>query len=65
MLIHKITPSVDLNLWLKRLHTHLNKPTNQNPLKVLKIVKPTNEKRYYKTLGPSAAITTYKNSTSK
>ena len=49
MLIHKITHSVDYDWWLKRLDTQLDKPTNQNPLKALKVVKPTNEK----TLGTS------------
>ena len=34
MMIHKINPSVDKNLWLKRLNTQI------------KVVKPTN----YKTL---------------
>ena len=29
------------------------KPTNQNPLKAPKIVKPANDQRYFKTLGPS------------
>ena len=37
MLIHKITPSEYYNLWLKRLDTHFN------PLKVPKVVKPTNK----------------------
>ena len=44
MLIHQITPSVDYNLWLIRLDTQLKKPTNQNLLKVPKVVKPTNKK---------------------
>ena len=34
MMIHKITPSVDYNLWLKRLVTQLN----QNSIKVPKVV---------------------------
>ena len=29
MMIHQITPSVDYNLWLKRLDTQLNEQTNQ------------------------------------
>ena len=33
----KITPSVDINSWLKRLDTHLNEPTNLNTIKVLKL----------------------------
>ena len=43
-MIHKITPSVDENWWLKRLDTELDGTTNQNSIKVLKIVKPTNKK---------------------
>ena len=39
IMIHKITPSVDYNYWLKRLDT-----TNQNSIKVLKVVEPTNKK---------------------
>ena len=41
MVIHKITPSVDYNHWLKCLDTQLNEPTYQ---KVPKVVKPTNKK---------------------
>ena len=37
MLIHKVTPSVDYNWWLKRLDTQLNKPVNQNLIKVPKL----------------------------
>ena len=48
MLINKITPSIT-ELWLKRLDTQLNKPTNQNLLKVPKVVRSTNKK----TLGTS------------
>ena len=40
----KITPSVDYTLWLKRLDTQHNDPTNKNLIKVLKVVKPTNKK---------------------
>ena len=36
--------SVDLNYWLNRLDTQLNKPTHQNSIKVSKVVKPTNKK---------------------
>ena len=39
---HKITPSVDQNVWLKRLKTQLNKPTNLNSVEVPKDIKPTN-----------------------
>ena len=30
IMIHKITPSVDYKLWLKRLDTQLDEPNNQN-----------------------------------
>ena len=38
------TPSLNCNYWLKRLDTQLNKPTNQNSVKVPKVVKLTNKK---------------------
>ena len=38
MMLHKITP-VDNNYWLKLLNTQLNEPTNQNSMKVAKVVK--------------------------
>ena len=37
-------PSVHYNYWLKRLDTQLNKPTNENSLKVPKVDNPTNKK---------------------
>ena len=40
----KITPSVDYNEWLKRLNNQLNEPTNQNIIKVSKVINPTNKK---------------------
>ncbi len=40
-------------LLVETLDTQLNKPTNQNSLKVPNVVKPTNKKRYYKTLETS------------
>ena len=52
-MINKITYFVNINWWLKRLDTQINEPTNQNSIKVPKIVKPTNKKNYYKTLGTS------------
>ena len=36
--------SVDYIEWLKRLYTHLYEPTNQNAIKVLKVVNPTKKK---------------------
>ena len=46
MYIHNITPIVDYNQRLKRMDTKFNKPTNQNSLKVIKVVKPTNKKTF-------------------
>ena len=43
-MIQIITPSVDFNLGLKRLETQINEPTNQNLIKVSKVVEPTNKK---------------------
>ena len=51
MLIHKITPSVDYNSWLKRLDPQLTKPTNQNSIKVPKVVEPSNKKTLLKSFG--------------
>ena len=55
MMIHKnkIPSFVDYNYWLKHLDTQLNESTNQNSLKVPKVVKPTNKKMLLKTLGTS------------
>ncbi len=53
MLIHKITNSVDYNMWLNRLFTKLNKPSNQNLFKFPKLVIQRIRKHYYKTLGTS------------
>ncbi len=44
MMIHKIAPSEDYNQWLKRLDTQLTEATNQNSIKVLNFVNPTNKK---------------------
>ena len=41
MYIAKINPSVDYNKWL-HFDTQLNDPTNQNSMKIPKVVKPTN-----------------------
>ena len=38
------SPFVDYNKGLKSLDTQLNKPTNQNSIEVLKVVKPTKKK---------------------
>ena len=50
MIIDKIVPSLGYNRLLKRLDT-LNKITNRNSIKVIKVVKPTNKKMLPKTLG--------------
>jgi len=57
-MIHKIAPSVDYNWWLKCLDTQLNESTNQNGIKVPKVVKQTNRKTLFKTflLGTSFII---------
>ena len=44
MKIHKFTPYLDYNWWLKRLDTKLDESTNQNSLKVPEFVKSTNKK---------------------
>ena len=38
MMTNKITPSVDYSLWLKRLETQLNVPTNKNSIRVPNVV---------------------------
>ena len=43
---------------MKRLDTHFKDPTNQNSLKVPKVIRPTNKKMYNKTLGTSYATKT-------
>ena len=44
MMMHKSTPSLDYNYWLKRLDIKLNETTNQNSMKVPKVVKLMNDK---------------------
>ena len=44
MIIYKITPSVDYKWWSKRLDTQHKKQTNQNLIKVPKVVAPKNKK---------------------
>ena len=50
MFIHFI-PLVDYNYWLKRLDTQLNELTNQNLIKVPKVIKLTNKKALLKNFG--------------
>ena len=52
-MIHKTTPSLDYNLWLKRSETQLNELTNKNSIKVSKVTGPTNKNRYDKILWTS------------
>ena len=49
-------PFYRLQLVVKRLDTQLNKPTNQNSIKAHKVGKPTNKKRYNKTLGTNLIL---------
>ena len=44
MMIYKINPSVDYNMWLKRLDTQLNEPIKQNS--ILKSRKYLREENY-------------------
>ena len=44
IMLHKIKTSVDCNYWVKQLNTQLNEPTNQNSIKVPKVVRLTNKK---------------------
>ena len=53
MMVHKITPSLDYNKWLKRLDTHFNEPTNQNLIKVKKLLGQQIRKSFHYTLGIS------------
>ena len=51
LMIHKNTPSVDYNYWLKRLDAQLNESTSPNSFKVPKVVKPTNKKTLLQNFG--------------
>ena len=51
MMIHKITSFVDYNYWLKLLDTQLTEPSNQNLLKVSKVLKQTNKEKIIIKLG--------------
>ncbi len=53
MSLHKITLSIDYNLWLKRVDTKSNKLINQNSFKFPKLLSYRIRKRYCKTLGTS------------
>ena len=43
-MMHKITPSVEYNYWLKCLDIELNIKTTKNSIKVPKVVDATNKK---------------------
>ncbi len=51
MMIHNNPSSVDCNYWVNRLDNQLNEQTNQNSLKVTKVVKPTNKKMLLENFG--------------
>ena len=46
-MMHKHTPLVYYNWLLNRLETELNEPTNQNSIKVPKVVLPTNNLTFH------------------
>ena len=56
MYIPKITSSVYYNQWLKCLVTQLNEQTNQNAIKIPKLLSLQIGKYYYKTLGTSVMM---------
>ena len=47
MMINKFKSLLDNNYWLKLLDPQLNEPTNQNSIKVPKVVKPMNKKTLF------------------
>ena len=48
-MIHKITPSLDYNKWLKRLDANSMEPINQSLIKVPKVIDPANKKPFFNT----------------
>ena len=52
-IVNKITAFIDYNQWLKRLETQLDEPTNQNSLKLQRLISQQLRKHYFKTLGTS------------
>ena len=54
-MIHKITPSVDYNHWLKRLNIQPHNKTNKISLKPLTLLSKRLRKHYYKTYISSEA----------
>ena len=48
MMIYKITPTVDLDMWFKHLDTQ---PTHQNSIKVPKVFKPMKKKTLIQNFG--------------
>ena len=53
MMLHNITLSIDYKQWFKRFDTKLNEPTNQDSVKLQKLLSQRIRKRVYKTLGTS------------
>ena len=51
MMINKFKSLLDNNYWLKLLDPQLNEPTNQNSIKVAKVVKSTKRKHEQKLWG--------------
>ena len=51
--------NVDYSQWLKRLETQLNKPTNQDSIKVIKVVMATNKKIIKLYIGTSVTNSQY------
>ena len=49
-MIHKITPSVDSNLWLERFDGQLDEPNNQNLIKAPLCCKTKELERQYKNM---------------
>ena len=58
LMIHKITPSVDYNYWLKNFDTQLIEPTNKNLIKVPKVLEQTNKKTLSKNSPPASNLFT-------
>ena len=55
-MIHKISPSVDCDQWLKHSDAQLDEQTNQNSIIVSKVVGSTNKKTLLQILGTGVII---------
>ena len=49
--VTQIIPYIGYHQWLKCFDTLLNESTNQNSIKFLKVVKPTNKKKLFLNFG--------------